>query len=97
MDIAVIGVVFLTSLVITGWTALFMILTPCFLLVTIPLPEFIPIKRFYRHVTRFMCVELLAVKGSPIFSCIIITSNFYCIHYISQWAWMGQVVLLLGA
>uniref|UniRef100_A0AAV1UXD2 Phospholipid/glycerol acyltransferase domain-containing protein n=1 Tax=Peronospora matthiolae TaxID=2874970 RepID=A0AAV1UXD2_9STRA len=66
MGIAVSGVVFFTSLVITGWTALFMVLTPFFLLVTIPLPEFIPIKRFYRHVTRFI-----------------------------QWAWMGQVVLLL--
>ncbi|KAF4034928.1 Acyltransferase [Phytophthora infestans] len=66
MGVAVVGVVFLTSLVVTGWTGVAWILTPCFLLAALPLPAFLQTKRFYRRVTRFI-----------------------------QWAWMGQVVLLL--
>ncbi|CAH0487326.1 unnamed protein product [Peronospora farinosa] len=67
MSIAGVGVVFVVSVVVTGWTALAWVLTPCFLLATLPLPALLQTKRFYRCVTRF----------------------------ISQWAWMGQVVLLL--
>ncbi|KAG3132398.1 hypothetical protein PI126_g19661 [Phytophthora idaei] len=66
MDVAVVGIVFLTSLVVTGWTGVAWVLTPCFLLAALPLPAFLQTKRFYRRVTRFI-----------------------------QWAWMGQVVLLL--
>ncbi|KAL4167337.1 hypothetical protein KRP22_012823 [Phytophthora ramorum] len=66
MRVSVVGVVFLVSLALTGWTALAWVLTPCFVLAALPLPAFLQTKRFYRRVTR-------------------------CI----QWAWMGQVVLLL--
>ncbi|CAH0517551.1 unnamed protein product [Peronospora belbahrii] len=53
-NVALGGVVFLTSLVVTGWIALAWILTPCFLLVVLPLPKFLQIKRFYRCTTRFI-------------------------------------------
>lgn len=66
MRVAVVGVVFLASLVVTGWTAVAWVLTPCFVLAALPLPSFLQAKRFYRSVTRLV-----------------------------QWAWMGQVVLLL--
>ncbi|ETL47999.1 hypothetical protein F441_12246 [Phytophthora nicotianae CJ01A1] len=66
MSVAVVGIVFLTSLVVTGWTGVAWFLTPFFVLVVLPLPAFLQTKRFYRRVTRFI-----------------------------QWAWMGQVVLIL--
>ncbi|OWZ14115.1 Lysocardiolipin acyltransferase [Phytophthora megakarya] len=66
MRIAVVGVVFVGSLVLTGWTALAWVLTPSFLVTVLPLSAFLQTKGFYRRVTRFI-----------------------------QWAWMGQVVLLL--
>ncbi|KAG1689629.1 hypothetical protein DVH05_020258 [Phytophthora capsici] len=66
MAIAVVGIVFLTSLVVTGWTGVAWVLTPCFVVAALPLPAFLQTKRFYRRVTRLI-----------------------------QWAWMGQVVLLL--
>ncbi|KAE9040670.1 hypothetical protein PR003_g4280 [Phytophthora rubi] len=66
MRVALVGVVFLASLVATGWTAVAWVMTPCFLLAALPLPACLQTKRFYRRVTRFI-----------------------------QWAWMGQVVLLL--
>jgi hypothetical protein len=56
MRVAIVGVVFLASLTITGWTAVAWVLTPCFVLAALPLPAFLQTKRFYRRVTRFMCV-----------------------------------------
>ncbi|KAG7393150.1 Lysocardiolipin acyltransferase 1 [Phytophthora pseudosyringae] len=66
MRVTIVGIVFLASLVVTGWTAIAWVLTPCFVLAALPLPAVLQTKRFYRRVTRFI-----------------------------QWAWMGQVVLLL--
>lgn len=57
MRIALGGAVFLASLVVTGWTALAWVLTPTFLLAALPLPAGLQTKRFYRRVTRFMCVD----------------------------------------
>lgn len=66
MRVAGVGIVFLVSLIITGWIAVVCVLTPSVLLVALPLPPILQAKRLYRRVTRFI-----------------------------QWAWMGQVVLLL--
>ncbi|CEG42495.1 lysocardiolipin acyltransferase [Plasmopara halstedii] len=66
MRVSVVGIVFLASLVITGWIALAYVLTPSLLLVVLPFPKYLQTKHFYRRVTHFI-----------------------------QWAWMGQVVLLL--
>ncbi|KAG7398183.1 Lysocardiolipin acyltransferase 1 [Phytophthora boehmeriae] len=66
MRVALVGVFFLASLVVTGWTGLSWLLTPFLLLAALPLPSFLQTKRVYRRVTRLV-----------------------------QWAWMGQVVLLL--
>ncbi|KAG6602871.1 Lysocardiolipin acyltransferase [Phytophthora cinnamomi] len=54
MRVALVGVAFLASLVVTGWTAVAWVLTPCFLLVALPLPAPLRTKRFYRRVTRFI-------------------------------------------
>lgn len=50
------GAVFLCSLVLTGWTALLLLLTPSFLLLLLPLAEPLrsQVKGFYRRVTRFV-------------------------------------------
>lgn len=54
------GVVFLLTLVLTGWSGLLVLLTPSFLLLLVPVPE--PTKQhvkvFYRFVTRFVYVGL---------------------------------------
>lgn len=60
MHVTVVGVVFLLSLVVTGWASVIWVLTPCFFIAALPLPSFIQSKCFYRRVTRFMCVELLS-------------------------------------
>ncbi|RLN20361.1 hypothetical protein BBJ28_00023862 [Nothophytophthora sp. Chile5] len=49
MRVSVVGVAFLSSLVATGWTALAWVLTPCFLLVLLPLPVSLQTKGFYRR------------------------------------------------
>ncbi|KAI9917054.1 hypothetical protein PsorP6_017203 [Peronosclerospora sorghi] len=57
MTLTVAGVGFLTALVITGWTALAWVLTPCFLVALLPFSEVAHTRHFYRRVARFMCVN----------------------------------------
>lgn len=64
MRVAGVGIVFLVSLIITGWIAVVCVLTPSVLLVALPLPPILQAKRLYRRVTRFMCVGKLSSKES---------------------------------